>query len=78
MKSVLSQQCGEEEGLSASEVFVTEALRVPASWVYEAKGLQAQGYQDLQALHLLHACLWNEAHTVTIDHLLPDAIISGE
>ena len=33
---------------------------------------------DLQAYHLLHAEQWNEAHTVIIDELIPDAFINGE
>lgn len=44
------------------------------------QALRAQYLQchHLQALHLLRAELWDEAHTVVVDHLVPDAIINGE
>jgi nuclear pore complex protein Nup98-Nup96 len=59
--------------------FVEKTLRVPRTWIYEAKALQARraGNHLLEAEYLITAKAWLEAHRTIIQQVAPAAIISG-
>ena len=46
-------------------------------FLYQAQRAEYENRHSVQALHLLKAGLWNEAHTVIMKHLAAPAIIIG-
>jgi nuclear pore complex protein Nup98-Nup96 len=80
VRGVLGRWCSGEEAMTEEEEFVVERLRVPEQWVYSAKAGRAcyDGNFRQQAAHLLQAHQWDHAHSVIIDHLATDDIISGD
>jgi nuclear pore complex protein Nup98-Nup96 len=59
--------------------FLEKILRIPRSWIYEAKALQARHAGDhlQEAEYLISATAWTEAHKTILTQVAPEAIISG-
>jgi len=59
--------------------FLEKTLRIPRTWIYEAKALRARHAGDyLQEVeHLISAMAWVEAHKTIIEQVAPEAVISG-
>lgn len=60
------------------ENFVLQRLLLPPEWIHAAKAVKARYLQrhSEEALHLLRAARWNEAHQVIVTHLAADAIVN--
>lgn len=63
---------------SEEEEFLLGKLKVPLAWVYEAKAGKAIFVEryDEAAKFLIKAELWNESHSVIINHISSKAIIN--
>ncbi|KAH9864074.1 hypothetical protein J1614_010007 [Plenodomus biglobosus] len=68
-----------EEG-NATSAYLTNDLRIPATWLHSAAALQAKSEGDSlrQATHLIKADELEEAHEVLCRKVGPDAIISRD
>lgn len=66
--------------LTEKEALLIESMQVPPQWIYEAKAMHARycvkSYDE--AVYLLKAGQWNEAHRVIVAELAADAIIDEE
>ncbi|KAK9710390.1 hypothetical protein K7432_008451 [Basidiobolus ranarum] len=62
------------------EMFLLNTLKVPSEWVYEAKALHAKsnGMDYEEAVCLLHANKWNQAHQLIVEKLAPDALLRNQ
>ncbi len=66
--------------LEGEREFLCEKLRIPESWLYEAKAYAARAKDDRYGEYqlLLKAKNWVAAHNVASLHLAPEAIIRGD
>jgi len=66
--------------LSEQELTIVEKYHVPIEWLHEAKALHARyiGQHFEEALHLIRAHHWNEAHVVILTHIAADCIIEED
>lgn len=62
------------------ESFLTKQLKIPGSWIIEAKALHCRACGDFveEVRLLMSAQLWTEAHRTLIMHIAPQAIVSGD
>ncbi|ORY07993.1 hypothetical protein K493DRAFT_403551 [Basidiobolus meristosporus CBS 931.73] len=63
--------------LTEEETFLVNALQIPSDWIYEAKALHAKynGMEYEEAVCLIHAAKWNQAHQIIVERLAPDALL---
>ncbi|KAL8559558.1 hypothetical protein ACOMHN_018721 [Nucella lapillus] len=73
-------ELSDTEEFTEQEQFVIERLHLPPPWIHCAKATKAgyQGEHRLQAMHLLQASLWNDAHRVILAHLASEAIVNED
>jgi nuclear pore complex protein Nup98-Nup96 len=64
----------------ASEQFLTERLRIPRAWIFEARAHEARSRDDRFEEYelLIFAGQLTEAHAIAVRHLAPEAIIRGD
>ncbi|KAJ3340248.1 hypothetical protein HDU93_007210 [Gonapodya sp. JEL0774] len=60
--------------------FLTETLKIPETWIHEAKALRAGYMGDIrrQVAHLIDARKWNDAHALIVGNLAPELILNGQ
>ncbi|XP_006825402.1 nuclear pore complex protein Nup98-Nup96-like [Saccoglossus kowalevskii] len=82
VRNLLCQHCtlSNDEENERKEDLLVNKFRIPREWIHEAKGLRAkyEGCHNDQAVHLLKAGHWNDAHMIIIRHLSADAIINED
>jgi nuclear pore complex protein Nup98-Nup96 len=69
-----------DEDSSERESFIIEQLRVPVSWIAEAKATRAgseRNYKD-EAWYLIKAAKFNRAHRVVVKKIAPDAVVDDD
>ncbi|XP_058793948.1 nuclear pore complex protein Nup98-Nup96 [Phymastichus coffea] len=62
------------------ETFLKDKLKIPATWICEAKGIKASAdkrYNEA-AWYFIHSKNWNIAHDIIFEHLAADAIINED
>ncbi|SAM81755.1 related to Nucleoporin nup189 (SonB) [Ustilago bromivora] len=66
--------------LDTERDFLCDRLRIPESWLYEAKSYEARARDDRYVEYqlLLKAKNWTAAHNIAALHLAPEAIIRGD
>lgn len=86
VKDLLNRYCrvsqdGENVlALTEEENILVNKFHVPIQWLHEAKALHAstvRRHYD-EALHLMRAGQWNQAHVIVMKHLTCDAIIEED
>lgn len=77
VKALLSRNVAK---LDSERNFLCDRLRIPESWLYEAKSYEARAHDDRYGEYqlLLKAQNWTAAHNVAALHLAPEAIIRGD
>jgi nuclear pore complex protein Nup98-Nup96 len=77
IKDMLPRCCAHSENLSDEEKFVISQLGVNPGLLHEAKALYAHDRGDFEgeAEHLVKAHLWDQAHLVIMNELVPKAIM---
>ncbi|SPO26226.1 related to Nucleoporin nup189 (SonB) [Ustilago trichophora] len=77
VKALLSRNV---EKLDSERDFLCDRLKIPESWLFEAKSYQARARDDRYGEYqlLLKARNWTAAHGVASLHLAPEAIIRGD
>ncbi|KAG8180121.1 hypothetical protein JTE90_012136 [Oedothorax gibbosus] len=66
--------------IETKEKFLTERLKVPENWLFEAKAIKANtsGKKAEEAWYLLKAGSWSKSHQIVIKNLAPSAIINED
>lgn len=69
-----------DDDASERENFLQSHLRVPVSWIAEAKATKAASQQNWkdQAWYLIKAEQWSHAHDVVVKKIAPDAIVNDD
>ena len=77
VRTYLSKHACSKSELNDKEKFLTDTLRVPEAWVYEAKALKAKYKHEYvsQFELLLKAHKWNEAHLILVEVLAPELFL---
>ncbi|ORX64064.1 hypothetical protein BCR32DRAFT_298227 [Anaeromyces robustus] len=59
--------------------FLVNELKIPKMWIHEARIMKAHYLNDavLEAIYLIDAQCWNEVHSLVINKIIPEAIISN-
>ncbi|XP_065058419.1 nuclear pore complex protein Nup98-Nup96-like [Rhopilema esculentum] len=83
VREVLSRHCCIQEDfnkLTEKELLLIKSLKVPATWIYDAKAQHARysGKTQDETFYLLKAERWSDAHEVLVKYLAADAIIDGD
>ncbi|KAL1917286.1 uncharacterized protein VTP21DRAFT_4942 [Calcarisporiella thermophila] len=69
-----------DEHMSQKEDFLTSTLKIPETWLHEAKAVRAKYEHNyrLEAIHWLKAGQWSAGHKLIVTKLAPEAIINGD
>ena len=80
IKDILVLHCSHTHEYTEEERFAVSQLQISPTLLHEAKALHARyrGEVDLEVAHLMQSGLWDQAHAIIMDKLVPKAIITSK